>query len=94
MAYAAKYLSKVDAEFMSEIEWGRSWGIFNRECIPWAKMLTINLDNDVGVRLRRVARRYLEHRFGRRVSASHGITVYCDTAQFRRLWEGAPRDPF
>lgn len=94
MAYAAKYLSKVDAEFMSEIEWGRSWGVFNRACIPWAKMLTINLDNDVGVRLRRVARRYLEHRFGRRVQASHGITVYCDTAQFRRLWESVPDAPF
>jgi hypothetical protein len=94
MAYAAKYLSKVDSQFMAEIEWGRSWGIFNRSCIPWAKMLTINLDNDVGVRLRRVARRYLERRFGRRVRAPYGITVYCNTAQFRKVWDCGPPDPF
>lgn len=94
MAYAAKYLSKVDAQFMADIEWGRSWGIFNRACIPWAKMLTITLDNDVGVKLRRVARRYLEHRFGRRVCAPYGITVYCDTARFRKVWDCGPPNPF
>jgi hypothetical protein len=94
MAYAAKYLSKCDAEFMSEIEWGRSWGIFNRAFMPWARMLELPLDNDVGVRLRRVARHYLERRLGRRVNASYGITLYCDTAQFRKFWEDHPPPPF
>jgi hypothetical protein len=94
MAYAAKYLSKLDAEFMSEIEWGRSWGIFNRACMPWARMLEIPLDNEVGVRLRRVARHYLQRRLGRRVNVSYGITLYCDTAQFRKLWEFGPAPPF
>ena len=94
MSYAAKYLSKLDAEFMSEIEWGRSWGIFNRAFMPWARMLELNLDGDVGVRLRRVARHYLERRLGRRVNASYGITLYCDTAQFRRLFDAAPLVPF
>lgn len=94
MSYAAKYLSKVDAEFMSEIEWGRSWGIFNRAFMPWARMLELQLDNDVGVRLRRVARHYLQRRLGRRVNASYGITLYCDTAQFRKMWECGPPAPF
>jgi len=90
MSYCAKYMAKADAQFMADIEWGRSWGIFNRKCVPWARMVYIDLDDDVGVRLRRIARRYLEHRFGRRVRVSYGITVYCDTSQFRRLWEHAP----
>jgi hypothetical protein len=95
MSYASKYLSKADAEFMSDIQWGRSWGVFNRACVPWARMLELELDNDVGVRLRRVARRYLERRSGRRVRAPYGITLYCDVARFRRLWEEhSPPDPF
>jgi len=94
MSYAAKYLSKVDSEFMSEIEWGRSWGIFNRGFIPWAHMLEIQLDNEVGVRLRRVARHYLQRRLGRRVSAPYGITIYCDPKAFRRLWDCGPPPPF
>jgi hypothetical protein len=94
MAYCAKYLAKSDCGFMEEQPLGRSWGIFNRAAIPWAKIVELNLDNEVGVRLRRVARRYLEHRLGRRVRAPYGITVYCDPMQFRRLWEGPPCDPF
>ena len=89
-SYAAKYLSKADAEFMGGIEWGRSWGIFNRVAMPWAKMLEIQLDNEVGVRLRRVARHYLERRLGRRLRKPYGITLYCDTEGFRRLWEYEP----
>jgi hypothetical protein len=58
MTYCAKYMAKADAEFMAEIAWGRSWGIFNREGVPWAKMLEIDLDNDEGILLRRIARRY------------------------------------
>lgn len=94
MSYCSKYMAKADAEFMADISWGRSWGIFNRACMPWAKLVEIHLDNEMGVAVRRVARRYLEHRFGRRVRAPYGLTVYCDTSQFRRLWEHPPPDPF
>jgi hypothetical protein len=94
MAYAAKYLGKEDAGFLSGVEFGRSWGIFNRADMPWAKMVELDLPSEVGVRLRRVARRYLERRFGRRVRKQYGVTLYCDVEQFRKLWERPPPDPF
>lgn len=94
MSYCAKYMAKADAEFLSDVAFGRSWGIFNRKFMPWAELVEVRLDNDVGVRLRRVARRYLERRFGRRVHAPYGLTLYCDVANFRRLWERPPPDPF
>jgi hypothetical protein len=85
VSYCAKYMSKVDSEFLGQLPLGRSWGIFNRAVLPWAKLIDIELDNDVGVRLRRVARRYLEHRLGRKWKAAYGITVFCDGSQFLRL---------
>lgn len=94
MCYCAKYMAKEDCNFLSDVAFGRSWGIFNRAFMPWAKIIELELDNDAGIRLRRVARRYLEHRFGRRVNSPYGITLYCDTKNFRRLWEHAPPDPF
>jgi hypothetical protein len=94
MCYAAKYMSKADADFMSGLSWGRSWGIFNRAFMPWAKLIELPLDNEVGVRVRRVARHYLQRRLGRRVYSPYGITLYCDTAQFRKLWEEHPPPPF
>lgn len=94
MAYAAKYLGKSGDEWLSAIEFGRSWGIFNRSAVPWAKMVELNLDADVGIRLRRVARHYLERRIGRSRNVPYGITLYCDVDQFRRLWERPPPDPF
>lgn len=95
MSYAAKYIGKVDAEsFLSEVSYGRNWGIFNRRYVPWAKMIELNLDSDVGVRVRRVARRYLEKRTGRSRSYPYGLTLYCDVKNFRRLWERPPPDPF
>lgn len=94
MSYCAKYMAKADAEFLSDVAFGRSWGIFNRKFMPWAELVEVKLDNEVGVRLRRVARRYLERRFGRRVHAPYGVTLYCDVANFRRLWERPPPDPF
>jgi hypothetical protein len=95
MSYCAKYLAKEDCNFLSDVQFGRSWGIFNRRSIPWAKIVELDLDTDTAVRLRRVARRYLERRFGRRVRSPYGITLYCDTENFRRLWEHAPpEDPF
>jgi len=95
MSYCAKYMAKSDCEFLYEVPFGRSWGIFNRKCVPWAKMMDLELEPAMGVALRRVARRYLEHMFGRRVKAPYGLTVYCDVANFARLWRPSPDpDPF
>jgi len=94
MSYAAKYLGKAGDGFLSDIEFGRSWGIFNRAAVPWAKMIELDLDEETGVRLRRIARRYLERRIGRKRNVPYGITLYCDADQFRRLWERPPPDPF
>lgn len=94
MSYCAKYMAKSDSDFLSSVPFGRSWGIFNRRFIPWAEVVEVKLDSEVGIRLRRVARHYLERRFGRRVHAPYGVTLYCDVANFRRLWERPPPDPF
>lgn len=85
VSYCAKYMAKADSEFLGEIPFGRSWGIFNRALLPWAKIVEFELSDDVGVRLRRVARRYLEHKLGRRWKCPYGITLYCDGATFLRL---------
>jgi len=95
MWYAAKYMSKADSEsFMVELAVGRSWGIFNRSVIPWARLVDIDLSDDVGNRIRRIARRYLEHRLGRRVQRHYGLTLYCDTAQFASLLRPPIDAPF
>lgn len=85
VSYASKYMSKSDAEFLGDIPFGRSWGIFNRAAMPWAKIIELELDEEVGVRLRRVARRYLEHKLGRKWNCHYGITLFCDASQFLRL---------
>jgi len=94
MSYAAKYLGKEGDGFLSDIHFGRSWGVFNRAAVPWGKMIELELDTDMGIRLRRIARRYLERRVGRKRNVPYGITLYCDVQQFRRLWERPPPDPF
>lgn len=85
MHYCAKYMAKADAEFLSEVPYGRNWGISNRACLPWAKIVELELPEEVGVRLRRIARKMLERRVGRRWNAPYGITLYCDGTQFLRL---------
>lgn len=94
MHYCAKYMAKADSEFLSEVPYGRNWGIANRACLPWAKIVELELDSDVGVRLRRVARKMLERRVGRRWKAPYGITIYCNGTQFLRLLKTAPDAPF
>jgi hypothetical protein len=95
LSYCAKYMSKADCEnFMADVAAGRSWGIFNRAVMPWAKMVELELDDEAGVRLRRVARHYLERRLGRRVQRHYGVTLYCDVAQFKRLLARPPDSPF
>jgi len=87
-------MAKSDCGFLYDVQFGRSWGIFNRKSVPWAKMIEVELDGETGVRLRRVARRYLERRFGRKVKAPYGITLYGGVENFRRIWERPPPDPF
>lgn len=95
LSYCAKYMSKSDSEnFMADIATGRSWGIFNRTCMPWAKLITMDLADDVGNFIRRAGRRYLEHRLKKRVKRSYGLTLYCDTAQFARMLAPPPDTPF
>jgi hypothetical protein len=94
MSYAAKYMTKQDCGFLSEVQFGRSWGVFNRAAIPWAKIIELDLEPEIGVRLRRVARRYLESRRGHRVNASYGITLYCDVENVKKLWQRREPDPF
>jgi len=95
MTYCAKYMAKSDKQELADKGVGRSWGIFNRKAIPWAKMIELPLDEEVGVRVRRVMRRYLERCFGRRVKRPYGVTLYCDVDNFCRLWRPPPApDPF
>jgi len=94
MSYCAKYMAKADCSFLYDVPIGRSWGIFNRKDVPWAKMVELDLDQETGIRLRRIARHYLERRFGRRVKSPYGITLYGDMQNFRRIWERPPPDPF
>jgi hypothetical protein len=95
MTYCAKYMAKTDSGFLSDVAFGRSWGIFNRALLPWARMVEMDLEPVVGNRLRRVMRHYMERRRGRRVRSPFGITLYGDVDRFRPLW--APQlepDPF
>lgn len=94
VSYASKYMSKADAQFLGDVPYGRNWGIYNRAAMPWAKMIELELDEETGVRLRRVARRYLEHKVGRKWKAPYGITLFCDGAQFLRLLKAPPDTPF
>jgi hypothetical protein len=94
MSYCAKYMAKADCEFLSEISFGRSWGVFNTRCVPWAKIIEIELPGEVGVRLRRVARHYLDRVCARKRSRPYGVTLYCDVAQWSKLWEKPPDTPF
>jgi hypothetical protein len=94
MSYCSKYVAKLDdSDFLTKVPAGRMWGIFNRAAVPWGKMIELNLDNDVGVRLRRVARRYLERVSGRRRWFPYGITLYIQPEKLAALW-CAPDTPF
>lgn len=77
MSYCSKYLAKMgEWHFLADVAAGRQWGIFNRAAMPWADLLTIDLTSEVGCRLRRVARRYLERCRGRRLRFGYGVTLY------------------
>jgi hypothetical protein len=93
--YCTKYMSKADAEsFLTGVATGRNWGIFNREFMPWAKMVQMDLTDEQGNRIRRIARRYLERQVGHRIQRHYGITLYCDVDRFKPLWAREPDTPF
>lgn len=95
MSYCAKYIGKADEENIANIPAGRQWGIYNRACIPWATMYTEELTPYVGIRLRRVMRRYLEHAVKRRVKRHKGMTLYCNPEPFLRFMRSVQeREPF
>lgn len=63
--YASKYICKMDEEDAVEQSGGsigRTWGIFNREKLPWAEVVTLELGEDQRRRLLRIARRYVENK--------------------------------
>jgi hypothetical protein len=77
--------------------YGRCWGLFNRTCIPWAQMVEIELEGREGYRLRRIARRYIEHCRGRRYHLRDGcgLSVFCDAENWwLKLVRRRPPDPF
>jgi hypothetical protein len=95
MSYCSKYMAKLGGfGFLEEVPIGRSWGVFNRAAIPWAKILELDLDVETGVAIRRIMRRYLEHVRGRRIPAPYGLTLYCDASRFKRLLAREPDTPF
>jgi hypothetical protein len=95
LSYCAKYMSKADSEnFISDIATGRSWGIFNRANMPWAKLIEFDVSDDMGNRIRRIARRMLEHKLGKKVQRHYGVTLYCDTSKFKTLLTPEPDTPF
>jgi hypothetical protein len=60
-ACASKYLAKVEDDPAPEYESiGRCWGIMGREHLPWAEIVKMDLSPEQGIRLRRVASRYLK----------------------------------
>jgi hypothetical protein len=85
---------------MSEVEvplYGRTWGIFNRNCIPWAQMVDIEIDGAEGYRIRRIARRYIERCRGRRYQLRNGcgLSVFCDAENWWvKLMRRPAPDPF
>jgi hypothetical protein len=77
--------------------YGRCWGLYNRKCIPWAQMVEVELEGREGYRLRRIARRYIEHCRGRRYHLRDGcgLSVFCDAERWWvNLVRRRPPDPF
>lgn len=95
MSYCSKYMAKLgDNNFLEGIALGRSWGVFNRVFVPWAKLVELPVPDEIGVRIRRIFRRYLERVRGRRLAVPYGLTFYGDTSQWSKLWVCPPDTPF
>jgi hypothetical protein len=94
-AYISRYMCRVD-ESSKQIT-GRNWGVFNRRCIPWAKMVEVELDVDMAYAIRRVMRRFLERCRGRRFTIRNacGMTLFCDAARWVSAFAHPPPEcPF
>ena len=95
-AYVSKYVAKVE-ELETE---GRCWGWWNRELVP-ATLMSEEILRDAFYQVRRVLRRYLEKKTGRRCRVrdrSSGLSVFLPDPWGRKLiawawdiawWEGS-----
>jgi len=90
--YVSKYISKTVQSYLfpdANCFNGRHWGIYNREYLPIDE-ITIDIDEEEFNYLRRIARRYLEHKTGHNCffySGSSGILIYIDYDTAFRLLE-------
>ena len=57
-SYASKYLGKKIEGLPGWDEVGRFWGIFGRDRLPWAKMISVELDYQGACKIIRLIRRY------------------------------------
>ena len=85
MYYASKYVCKLDTESAEGA--GRFWGIHNRSVIPWAEVVQVPVDEKQAIRLKRVARRYIEAGRRQREGARKlrwrsgcGMSLFCDAS--------------
>jgi hypothetical protein len=94
LCYVSKYVAKLE-EFADIPEPGRAWGVWNRELLP-IKLVSEEIPDDRFFALRRVLRKYIERRSGRKVRHAGcwtGLTCYLREATGVRLvdwaWGGA-----
>lgn len=92
MSYASKYLAKADDTALETVPLGRQWGVHNRGAMPWAKLIKVALWAGEGVSLRRLFRKQIERRTGRRLWATHSLTFFGDVTRWAALW-ASPRPP-
>jgi hypothetical protein len=94
-AYVSRYMCRLD-DCSRQIR-GRNWGVFNRRCIPWAKIVEVDLDVDTAYAIRRVMRRFLEKQLCRRypIRNACGMTLFCDASHWVSVLAQPPPDcPF
>ncbi len=78
MAYASKYLSKVEQAAVGKV--GRYWGAYFRPNLPTAEPIRIEVTDKQAVRIIRMFRRHS----GVRNRAYKSLTVFLDGSQWRR----------
>lgn len=75
--YAAKYLGK-EIEEQHGAKWakpGRFWGVFKRENLPRARRVVVVVGREVGVKVSRVVRRYLNAQDQRKREHARKVNV-------------------
>jgi hypothetical protein len=89
LAYVSKYVAKVDTFTVCE---GRSWGYWWRELRLPITLLSEEIPHDTFHAVRRIVRRYIERKTGRRLPSPQrwsGITAYLAEATALKLIEWA-----